>query len=71
MINTDFLESLFTLKVEAKQELQKEIKSHGEIMPAEQAACVIKIREIRVAFLQKELGNYNKIITAYLNSHKD
>lgn len=69
MVNFEYLELLFTWKVEAEQELEKLQKRSNDPLPANDADWLIRIRNIEIENAKALVNRYRTAIKSYLSHH--
>lgn len=71
MINIEYLDALYTWKVEAEQELNRIEEEHPEVLPEDEADRIIEIYNINIKHQEGLINRYKIAITSYLFHHNN
>ena len=70
MIILDYLDQLYTWKVESEQKLKQLEASRGDVLPKEEAEYLIKLRESKIDNIKYSIQIYKASIALYISLHK-
>jgi CHASE3 domain sensor protein len=69
MINFEYLDTLYTWKVEAEQKLEKLQGHYKDPMNAKNAEWLTKIRDMEIAHAKEVVNRYKTAIKLYISNH--
>lgn len=71
MINLDYLDVLYTWKVESEQNLEKLEKTRLDTLPLEESDWLIKIRKLNIQNAESKVNIHKTMIKHYLSYHSN